>query len=196
MGKVMLAAAKKAAKKAAKPSKEKAGLPAIAPTMALGTAGVPEGLTVEERVTMNQRKWRATDAPILCTILSPFKQKPKIVSERAELDPETGQPIAAKPAPIVCEILEWTPDAKVKGNFETSGEILELIMPTVLRKELSAKYPPMSDGGLPRFCGKTFYLTTTSKSKPDGTTYRTFGITAVTLPKNSAAQLAEALGQA
>jgi hypothetical protein len=175
-----------------KPSKDKGGLPAIAPSIALGSAGVPEGLTVEHRVTLTQRKWRGADAPILVTILSPFKLKPKIANERAELDPETGKPKASKEPPTVCEILEWTmPD---KGVFESTGELMELIMPTVLRKELMAAYPPLKEGALPGFCGKTFYLTTTVKQKPDGTNYRTFGITSVVLPKAAATQLAAVLG--
>lgn len=176
--------AKAKTKTAPKPA-GKSGVPALrdatppAPAPVVGNFAIPAGLDVEARVTFQLRKWQADDPPIVCMFVSAFKKKLPIRNEKPQIDPDTGLPVAKKQPPIVAEIVEYTTDGK--GNWYSSGEVVELIVPTVLRGILEETYPPATEGAAPGFVGKCFYITT--KPKAANKNYRTFGVTAIAEPK-------------
>jgi hypothetical protein len=177
----MAKAKTKAAAKA--PAKPKTNLPAVqtaAPAApVIGNFAIPAGLEVEARVTFQLRKWQADDPPITCQFVSAFKKKLPLRNEKPAIDPVTGEPVPRKQPPTVAEIIEYTTDGK--GNWYSTGEVVELIVPTVLRGILEETYPPIAEGHAPAFVGKCFYITT--KPKAANKNYRTFGLTLIAEPK-------------
>lgn len=176
-----MAKAKKAAPKKAA-LKDKTNLPALPQahqSTTVGSMAIPAGLEVEQRVTFQLRKWQADDPPIVVKFVSSFKKKLPLRNEKPQLDPETGLPVAKKQPPIVAEIIEYVGDGK--GNWYSTGEVMELIVPTVLRGVLEENYPPIAEGALPGFVDKCFFITT--KPKATNKNYRTFGVTLIAEPK-------------
>lgn len=178
---VMLAAARKgASKKSAKKPAEKKNLPDV---LSNASRALPPGLEVARRVTFSLRKWAPDAEPIVVTFCSAFKKKKPITGAGANaIDPETGEPMAKKQPPIVAEIIEWkNVGTDTRPQWSSTGEVMELIIPAVLRGVLMEEYGPAKEDGEPLFVGRTFFITTTPKAINKN--YRTFGLSEIRTPE-------------